>query len=149
MRLLPHNLNNTNQNTNFKGKVPNADDLIASRRFANCALDGLWDNLSSSIKNKNPNLIKNIDGIEYIPDDTPLRRVTSSLKCFFGMPLDIIDSIAKKFPNSKLNNAEFLQRYRGSIQLEDNIRALQGLQKNGAKFAKEAMEKKGFTEYPT
>ncbi len=150
MRLSPHNLNNAKQNTAFRAKAAlNADDLRASRRFANCALNGLWDNLSSSIKNKNPNLIKNIDGVEYIPDDTPLRRVTSSLKCFFGMPIDIIDSVAKKFPNSSLNNAGFLQRYRESVQFEENVRALQGLQKNGAKFAKEVMEGKGFTEYPT
>lgn len=148
MRLLSHNINNINQNTHFKGKVPNIDELAASKRFANCALNGLWDNLSNSIKNKRPNLIKSINSIEYISDDTPLRRITSSLKCFFGMPLDILDSIAKKFPDSKLSNAEFLQKYRDSVQFEDNIRAFQGLQKNGSKFAKEYMNANGLTEYP-
>lgn len=149
MRLSPQKINNANHGTHFKGKVPNVDDLMASKRFANCALNGLWDDLSSSIKKKRPNLIKNINGVEYIPDDTPLRRITSSLKCFFGMPLDIIDSVARKFPDSRLNNAEFLQKYRDSVQLEDNIRAFQGLQKNGSEFAKEYMDAKGLTEYPT
>lgn len=149
MRLLPPNIDNINHNTRFKGKVPNIDDLTASKRFANCALDGLWDNLANSIQKKHPNLIKNINGIEYIPDDTPSRRIVSSLKCFFGMPIDIIDSVAKKFPNSKLNNAEFLKKYRDFIQQEENIRAFQGLQKNGSKFAKEHMAANGLTEYPT
>lgn len=149
MKIAPLNLNNVRQGVIFKGKTPNIDDLIASKRFANCALNNLESNLLNSIKNKNPDLIKTINGVEYVPDDTLLRRFTSSLKCFFGMPLDVLDSIAKKFPNLKLNNAEFLQKYRDSVQLEDNIRALQGLQKNGSKFAKEYMDAKGLTEYPT
>ncbi len=149
MRLLPKNSNNINQNTHFKSKVPNIDDLAASKRFVNCALDGLWDSLSSSIEKNSPGLVKNIIGIEYIPDDTPLRKIKSGLKCFFGMPLDVIDSIAKKFPNSSLNNAQFLQNHREKVQLEENIRALQGLQKNGSKFAKEYMKANGLKEYPT
>ncbi len=149
MRLLPHSINNINKNACFRGKVPNIDDLTASKRFANCALNGLWDKLSSSINQKRPNLIKDINGIEYIPDDTPFQRIVSGFKCFFGMPLDIVDAVAKKFPNSKLNNAEFLKKHRETAQLEDNIRAFQGLQKNGSKFAKEYMAKKGLTEYPT
>lgn len=149
MRFLPLNHNNQNKNMFFRGKIPDVNDLLASKRFANCALNNLESNLLNSIKNKRPNLIKSINGVEYIIEDTPLRRVTSSLKCFFGMPLDILDSIARKFPNSRLNNAEFLQKYRDAVQLEDNIRALQGLQKNGSKFAKEYMKASGLTEYPT
>ncbi len=149
MRLLPHGFNNTSQDANFKGKAPDIDNIAASKKFTNYALNGLWDNLLNSIKKEHPNLIKNINGVEYIPDDTPLRRVTSSLKCFFGMPLDVVDAIARKFPDSKLNNAEFLQKYRNSVQLEDSIRAFQGLQKNGSKFAKEYMEANGLPKYST
>ncbi len=46
MKIAPLNLNNVRQGVIFKGKTPNVDDLIASRRFANCALDGLWDDLA-------------------------------------------------------------------------------------------------------
>lgn len=134
MRFLPLNHNSKNKNIIFKWKVPDANDLLASKRFANCALNGLWKNLSNSIKNKHPDLIQNIKGVEYIPDDTPLRKIISSLKCFFGMPLDIVDSIVKNFPNSRLNNAEFLQKYRDSVQTKENIRAFQGLQKTVLNF---------------
>ncbi len=65
------------------------------------------------------------------------------------MPLDVLDSIAKKFPNSSLNNSKLLKNYRNSIQLDNEVRALQGLQKNGAKFAKEYMEENGLKEFPT
>ena len=39
MKIAPLNLNNVRQGVIFKGKTPNVDDLIASRRFANCALE--------------------------------------------------------------------------------------------------------------
>lgn len=149
MHFSPIDYNSQNRNTNFKGKIPDANDLLASKRFANCALNNLENNLLNTIKTKHPDLVKSINGIEYIAEDSPLRRFTSSLKCFFGMPLDVLDSIAKKFPNSRLNNAEFLQKYRDSVQLEDNIRALQGLQKNGSKFAKKYMKANGLSKYPT
>ncbi len=58
MRLLPHSFNNTSQGTSFKGKVPDIDNIVASKKFTNYALNGLWDNLLSSIKKERPNLIK-------------------------------------------------------------------------------------------
>ena len=100
MKIAPLNLNNVRQGVIFKGKTPNVDDLIASRRFANCALDGLWDDLASSIKKKRPDIIKNIGGVEYVPDDTLLRKVSSGFKTFISMPLDVLDSIARRFPKS-------------------------------------------------
>ena len=147
MKIAPLNLNNARQGVIFKGKTPNVDDLIASQRFANCALDGLWDNLASSIKKKRPDIIKNIGGVEYAPDDTLLRKISSGFKTFISMPLDVLDSIVKKFPDSKLNNAAFLQKYRDSVQLEDEIRALQGIRTNTLDFVKNAMLKDG--KYPT
>ncbi len=147
MKIAPLNLNNVRQGVIFKGKTPNVDDLIASRRFANCALDGLWDDLASSIKKKRPDIIKNIGGVEYVPDDTLLRKVSSGFKTFISMPLDVLDSIARRFPKSKLNNAEFLQKYRDSVQLEDEIRALQGIRTNTHDFVSKAMPEGG--KYPT
>ena len=147
MKIAPLNIINTMLN---KGaKAPNIDDLRAAKRFANCALDNLERKLLSSVEAKAPSLVQSISGEKYIPDDTIPRRAVSSLKSFFGIPLDIIDSIAKKFPNSKLNNAEFLQNYRASVQLEENIHALQGLRTKGAKFAQEYMTAHGLTEYQT
>ena len=70
--------------------------------LANCALDNLERKLLSSVEAKAPSLVQSISGEKYIPDDTIPRRAVSSLKSFFGIPLDIIDSIAKKFPNSKV-----------------------------------------------
>ncbi len=63
------------------------------------------------------------------------------------MPLDVLDSIARRFPKSKLNNAEFLQKYRDSVQLEDEIRALQGIRTNTHDFVSKAMPEGG--KYPT
>ncbi len=147
MQISYFNTNNANQ-CSFKGKLPNADDLMASRRFVNRTLGGLWDELSASIKKKQPDIFQNINGVEYIPDDGSLKKVITGFKSFFGMPLDFVDSIAKKFPNSSLNNAEFLQKHRENVQLEENIRAMQGLQKNGSKFAKEYMDANGLKDYP-
>lgn len=147
MKIAPLSIINTmlNKSTN----VPNFDDLRAAKRFTNCIFNGLEKKLITSVEAKTPNLIQSINGEKYVPDDTILRRITSSLKCFFGMPLDIIDAIAKKFPNSRLDNAKFLQNHRASIQLEENMRALQGLRTKGAEFARKYIEQRKLTEYPT
>ena len=99
MKIAALNFNNVRQGVNFEGKTPDIDDLIAAKKFANCALDGLEKNLIASVEKKAPNVIQSIDGRKYVPDDTFLRKVSSALKSFFGMPLDLIDSISRKFPN--------------------------------------------------
>ncbi len=148
MKFSPlNNSNNICKSVNFKGKTLTVDDLTAIKRFSNCALDGLEDSLIKSIEKKSPGVIKSLDGRKYVPDDTLSRKAVSALKSFFGIPLDAIDSVARKFPNSRLNNAEFLQKYRASIQTEDEIRALQGIRKNTLDFLKEAMPEGA--KYPT
>jgi len=147
MKIAPLNLNNARQGGNFKGKTPNIDNLIAIKKAANYSLNGLEESLIDSIEKKSPGLIQELNGQKYIPDDTLKKKLTSSLKIFFGMPLDVIDFIVRKFPKSKLNNAEFLQKYRESVQLEDEIRALQGIHRNTSKYATEAMIKSRM--YPT
>lgn len=138
MKIAPLNLNNARQGGNFKGKTPNIDNLIAIKKAANYSLNGLEESLIDSIEKKSSGLIQELNGQKYIPDDTLKKKLTSSLKIFFGMPLDVIDFIVRKFPKSKLNNAEFLQKYRESVQLEDEIRALQGIHRNTSKYATEA-----------
>lgn len=147
MKIAPLNLNNARQGGNFKGKTPNIDNLIAIKKAANYSLNGLGESLIDSIEKKSSGLIQELNGQKYIPDDTLKKELTSSLKIFFGMPLDVIDFIVRKFPKSKLNNAEFLQKYRESVQLEDEIRALQGIHRNTSKYATEAMIKSRM--YPT
>lgn len=147
MKIAPLNLNNARQGGNFKGKTPNIDNLIAIKKAANYSLNGLEESLIDSIEKKSSGLIQELNGQKYIPDDTLKKKLTSSLKIFFGMPLDVIDFIVRKFPKSKLNNAEFLQKYRESVQLEDEIRALQGIHRNTSKYATEAMIKSRM--YPT
>ena len=147
MKIAPLNLNNARQGGNFKGKTPNIDNLIAIKKAANYSLNGLEESLIDSIEKKSSGLIQELNGQKYIPDDTLKKELTSSLKIFFGMPLDVIDFIVRKFPKSKLNDAEFLQKYRESVQLEDEIRALQGIHRNTSKYATEAMIKSRM--YPT
>ncbi|MCX4274937.1 MAG: hypothetical protein OSJ27_04035 [Candidatus Gastranaerophilales bacterium] len=147
MEIAPLNLNNARQGVNFKGKTPNIDDLRAIKRFANCSLDGLEKSLIESIKRKAPGLIQTLDGEKYIPDDRITKRIISGFKSFFGMPMDAIDSIARKFPDSKLNNAEFLKKYRASVQLDNEVRALQGIHKNTLDFVQDVMPEG--SKYPT
>ena len=138
---------NTKQGVHFKGKTPNIDDLRAIKRFANCSLDGLEKDLIKSIEKKNPNLLQTLDGEKYIPDDAITKRIASGFKSFFSMPMDAIDSIARKFPDSKLNNAEFLKNYRASVQLDNEVRALRGIHKNTLDFVQDVMPKG--SKYPT
>ncbi len=148
MKLTPLNINNNRkQDRSFKGKTPDIDDLIAIKKFANCSLDNLEKNLINSIEKKAPGVIQTLDGKKYIQDATITKRITSGFKSFFGMPMDVIDSIARKFPDSKLNNSEFLQRYREKNQLENEIRAVQGIHKNTLGFLKEVMPEGA--KYPT
>ncbi len=147
MKIAPLNLNSPRQGVNFKGKtVADFAELKAANRFINCKFNNLADNLSDSINKKAPNLIKDINGEKYIADDNLWRKAVSSLKSFFSMPFDILDGIAKKFPNSSLNNAKFMRLYREEMQFEDEVRALQGLQRNGIKFVLEQIPDKN---YPT
>ena len=148
MKLSPLNINNNlKQGGNFKGKTPKVDDLIAIKRFANCCMGGLEKRLIDSIENKAPKLLQNVGGEKYIPDDAWFDKVKSVFKSFFEMPLDVINYIAKKFPKSKLNNAEFLQEYRAYLDLNSEVRALQGIYENTFNFMKKSIPEGG--KYPT
>ena len=122
------NLNFSKSNMQFKGKVvQSADDLLRVKNSINKGMGGLYDRLLERVGNNT----QTIDGNKFILDDSKKRKVISGLKSFLGIPMDIIDAIGKKFPDSALNNSKFLQQYRESVELEDTIRALQGMQENG------------------
>ena len=127
------NLNFSKSNMQFKGKVvPNADALLRVKNSTNDGMDELYNRLLERVGNNT----QTIDGNEFILDDSKKRKVISGLKSFLGIPMDIIDAIGKKFPDSALNNSKFLQQYRESVELEDTIRALQGMQENGINLLK-------------
>ncbi len=127
------NLNFSKSNMQFKGKVvPNADALLRVKNSINDGMDELYNRLLERVGNNT----QTIDGNEFILDDSKKRKVISGLKSFLGIPMDIIDAIGKKFPDSALNNSKFLQQYRESVELEDTIRALQGMQENGINLLK-------------
>ncbi len=128
------NLNFSKSNMQFKGKVvPNADALLRVKNSINDGMGGLYDRLLERVGKNNTQIIS---GDEFILDDSKKRKVISGLKSFLGIPMDIIDAIGKKFPDSALNNSKFLQQYRESVELEDTIRALQGMQENGINLLK-------------
>ncbi len=140
MNIAPNlNYHNSNSSVSFNGlKTPNPDDIKMVQKLANQGMDGLWDKLIVSVENKTTGIVKEIDGVKYIPNDTVKQKITEGIKTFFGMPLDVIDTFAKKFPNSRLYNAKFLQRHRENVLLENQIHALQGIYENGAKYTKNA-----------
>lgn len=141
------NYTDNNLNITFRAKNPSLDDIKAIKRFTNCGLDGLEKKLINSINQKAPNLLEEVNGQKFPKKDTPKRVVISGLKSFFGMPMLAVDAIAKKFPNSSLNNSKFLTDYRNSIKLDEEVRALQGLYSNGMDALGKYMPKGG--KYPT
>ncbi len=143
------NFNSLNNSISFKGKAPNIDDLTVAKRFANCALDKLEKRLINSVEQKAPNLVQSIEGQKYIPNDTASKKAVGVVKSLFSMPIDIVDSIAKKFPNSSLNNSEFLKNHRDAVELDNKIKTIQGIQENSLKYVKEVMDEKGLKDYPT
>ena len=134
--------NSQNKALTFKGtKVPDIDNLKDIYKFVNCGLNGLQSNLLDSIKGKSPSVVKQIQDFEFVPDFPAGKKILNVVKDFFLMPVGIIDSIAKKFPDSGLDNLQFLKNYRDYTLLQNEINSYHGLEENGAKFIKEAIKK--------
>lgn len=122
---------------NFYGaKTPNISDLKNVERFVDCGIDNFYSNLISSIKAKAPNAAKSIGGVEYIPDFTIGQKACNCIKSFFLIPVDILDSVIRQFPNLGINNSKFIQNYRNSVKLENEINAFQGMQENALSYIK-------------
>lgn len=145
MNIAPNKINIDNQA--FGSSLPNVDDMQALARFANCSLNNLYDDVVSVTKQNAPELIKQIGEYSYALDDPILRTAKLSLRSLFTMPLDALDFIIRKFPDSKLYNLEFLKKHREMNEIQDKINAFRGIQNNGLKFIKESMPKGA--AYPT
>lgn len=151
MNIAPNPNHYSKNSVSFKSlKAPNADDIKVVQRFVDCGIGNLWSSLISSVESKTTGIVKEIDGVKYIPEDNFLQKATEGVKTFFGMPLDVIDAVARKFPNSRFYNSRLLQKHRENQLVESEIHALQGLYENGIKYTKEIMSKlpEG-SKYPT
>ena len=145
MNIAPKKVNIDKQT--FGSSLPNADDMQALSRFANCSLNRLYDKVVDVTKENAPELIKQIGDYSYALDDSILRTAKLSLRSLLTMPLDALDFIIQKFPDSKLYNLEFLKKHREINEIQDKINAFRGIQNNGLKFIKDAMPKGA--AYPT
>lgn len=146
MKISKSILNSNHNIATFKGKkMPGVDDIVVLKRFVNCGLNGLERNLVQKIEKKAPQALTSIDGQKYVKNFTFIQNLTEGIKSFASLPLDFVDFIAKKFPNSKLNNAEFLNKYRDNVLLGNEIKALQGIHESGLEFLEDIPNKK----YPT
>lgn len=133
---IPHNnlQNNALNNLNFKGKAPSAADLTAVAKRTRCALGSFVDDLTKKVQKKSPNSLENINDFLIPKQEKFTRTVIEAGRDFLEMPFDVIDSVASRFPNSKINNASFLKRYRVHNLKENELKALQGLYEDGLKF---------------
>ena len=133
MRLESKNL--INNSTNFRGlKAPTADELEAIKKLVGQNVGDFQDTLIKSIKSKSPNLVKKIGDFEYVSDFSIWRKIANTVGDIALAPMDLLDFIAKKLPNSSLNNLELLKRYRNHVQLINEVNAFQGLQENTLKI---------------
>ncbi|HIS83272.1 TPA: hypothetical protein IAD41_06690, partial [Candidatus Scatenecus faecavium] len=65
------------------------------------------------------------------------KNAIEGVRDLFELPFDLLDDVARRFPDSRLNKSEILKRYRGHALKESEIKALQGLYEDGAKFIRE------------
>lgn len=126
--------NNSLNNINFKGKNPDVSDLTAIAERTRCALGPFVDNLTKNVQKKSPDALENINGFLIPKQEKFTRTVIEAGRDFLEMPFDVIDSVASKFPDAKINNASFLKRYRAHNLKENELKALQGLYEDGYKF---------------
>lgn len=152
-----NNLNNIGQDVSFKAiKTSDFTDLCrhvkAAQKFADCRFGNIYTELVNELWQKNPELfdICDFDGskLKIVRDDSIKRRAIVSFKTFISMPLDLVNAIAEKFPNSKFYNLEILKKHREAAQFEDHLKALQGLQNKGIEIAKKSLRKNNVTAYP-
>ena len=131
-------LNQNYSDLKFRGKkTPDIEDLKKIRKFVNCGIDNLADNLTREVKTKAPKAIENIGGLETPKHVGFAKNAIEGVRDLFELPFDLLDDVARRFPDSRLNKSEILKRYRGHALKESEIKALQGLYEDGAKFIRE------------
>ena len=119
----------------FRGKK--APDIVVFkkiRKFVNCGMGDLADNLTREVKTKAPGAIENIGGLETPKHIGFVKNAAEGIRDLFELPFDLLDDAVRKFPDSRLNKSEILKRYRRHALKESEIKALQGLYEDGARF---------------
>ncbi len=130
-------LNQNYSTVNFRGKTPDIDDLKKIRKFVNCGIDSLADNLTREVKAKIPKAIEEIQGIELPKKIGFFRNAIEGVRDLFELPFDLFEDFISKFSNSKIADSSILQWYKKHALKENQHKALQGLYEDGTKFINE------------
>lgn len=96
-------------NSNFKGKAPDVDTPKKIKKFVNCGIDNLADNLTKEVKAKAPKSIESIDGFEIPKKVGFLKNAVEGVRDLFELPFDLFDEIATRFRGSRIDNSKFCQ----------------------------------------
>lgn len=127
-------------------KTPAADILKKVSNGAKTSLGDSYDSLLLSVKKNSSKALEIKDGV-YVPKQEKfLKKLFEAGRDFLEMPLDLIDSAASKFPNSKLYNSKILKNHRAHILKENKLKALQGLYEDGSKFLS-GNDSRGFDKF--
>ena len=126
-------------NTSFSGaKIPDVSELKKIKEFTDCGLNNFSNRLIESVRGQSSSFVKTVHGIEYISDFTFKQKIINLIKNFFYIPVEIFDSVIRKYPNLKVNNSKFIQNYRKFIQLENEVNAFQGVLENAHAYMENA-----------
>ena len=127
-------LNKNNTNLNFRGKTPEVFMQKRIKKFVDCYISSLADNLTNEVKAKIPKAIENVDGIDLPKKVGFFKNAVEGVRDLFELPFDLLDEIASRFPNSMLDRTQILAKYRDHALQENQLKALQGLYEDGKKF---------------
>ena len=130
-------LNQNYSTVNFRGKTPDIDDLKKIRKFVNCGIDSLADNLTREVKAKIPKAIEEVQGIELPKKIGFFRNAIEGVRDLFELPFDLFEDFISRFSNSKIADSSILQWYKKHALKENQHKALQGLYEDGTKFINE------------
>ena len=130
-------LNQNYSTVNFRGKTLDIDDLKKIRKFVNCGIDSLADNLTREVKAKIPKAIEEVQGIELPKKIGFFRNAIEGVRDLFELPFDLFEDFISRFSNSKIADSSILQWYKKHALKENQHKALQGLYEDGTKFINE------------
>ena len=121
-------------NLNFKGKNLEVQVAEKIKKFVNCGMGNLADNLTRQVKAKAPKAIETVDGVELPAHVGFLKNLLEGIRDLFELPFDLINDVAVKFPALKLDNFEIIKKHRAHTLKEAQIKALQGIYEDGAEY---------------
>lgn len=113
---------------------------------AHSALGPAYDSLVLSVKKNSPNALETRGKISVPMHEKFSKKLFEAGRDFLEMPLDLINSAASHFPDSKVYNSKILKNHRAHILKENKLKALQGLYDDGAKYLSEK-RKKSFARF--